>query len=116
MAFKFINCVGDKIEIPHGKELAIPSNEKIGDEDIETFITEEIVKALKLCGADMETKDPRKFNESLKRNRINIQNLMFPKDPLKDGLYFYKGKLLVKFVFIPRKEGIDVTNYFGSTI
>ena len=114
---KYLRCVEGRVVKEPGK-IEIPSNPHVAapGEDIESFISEEIVTAFKACGVDITTKDPFEFARSIKLNGVRIDNLCFANAPLKDGLYFYKNGRLKAFVFIPREEAVDMVNYFGDRL
>ena len=94
----------------------IESTEQDFAKDLENYISDKIVEALAELGVNIQTDDPRIFEASLKENKIRWDNLMYPEEPAKSGLYFYRGELLAKFVHIPRTEGIDMTNFMGDRI
>jgi len=48
------------------------------------------------------------FGKSMMASDITFQNLMYPDSPEKDGVYFYRGKMLVGFVPVPRVEGVSM--------
>ena len=94
----------------------IESTEQDFAKDLEEIISNKIVETLAELGVNIQTSDPHIFQASLKENKIRWENLMFPLEPAKSGLYFYRGALLAKFVHIPRTEGIDMTNFMGDRI
>jgi len=97
-------------------KIIIESTEQDFAKNLEEFIADKIVEALAELGVNIQTSDPHIFEASLKENKIHWENLMFPLEPAKSGLYFYRGSLLAKFVHIPRTEGIDMTNFMGDRI
>jgi hypothetical protein len=94
----------------------IESSEQDFAKELENVIAEKIVNALTELGVDTQTNDPKVFEKSLKARKIHWENLMYPEEPEKSGLYFYRGEMLVRFVHIPRTEGIDMTNFMGDHI
>ena len=116
---KYLRCVNGRIIKKEGK-IEIPSNEHIAapGEDVEEFITQQVIAAFKMCGVDVTIAGDRpvSFQHELTNKKIRVDNLMFPTDPLKDGLYFYKDNKFTAFVFIPREEGVDAVNDFGDRL
>jgi hypothetical protein len=94
----------------------IESTEQDFPQELEKIIAEKIVEALAELGVDTQTNDPKVFERSLKESGVRWDNLMYPEEPAKSGLYFYRGALLAKFVHIPRTEGIDMTNFMGDSL
>ena len=92
----------------------IESTEQDFAKALEQVIADKIVEALAELGVNVNTNDPRVFADSLKECKVRWENLMYPEEPAKSGLYFYRGELLAKFVYIPRTEGIDMTNFMGE--
>jgi hypothetical protein len=92
----------------------IESTEQDFAKALENIIADKIVEALAELGVNVHTNDPRVFQDSLKGQKVRWENLMYPEEPAKSGLYFYRGELLAKFVHIPRTEGIDMTNFMGE--
>ena len=92
----------------------IESTEQDFAKALEQVIADKIVEALAELGVNVNTSDPRVFADSLKEHKVRWDNLMYPEEPAKSGLYFYRGELLAKFVHIPRSEGIDMTNFMGG--
>ena len=116
---KYLKCVEGRVKKEEGK-IEIPSNEHVAaaGEEIEEFISQEIIRAFKACGVDVNIAGdrPLSFAHELENKKIRIDNLMFPTEPFKDGLYFYKNNKFVTFVFVPREEGIDAVNDFGDRL
>jgi hypothetical protein len=94
----------------------IESTEQDFSKALENVIADKIVVVLAELGVDVRTNDPKVFEQSLKDSKVRWENLMYPEEPAKSGLYFYRGTLLAKFVHIPRTEGIDMTNFMGDRI
>jgi hypothetical protein len=94
----------------------IDSTEADFSQSMEQIISEQIVSALADMGVDVNIllKDVALFGRELKEKKIRFENLMFPLEPSKSGIYFYKNNVFCKFVFIPRSEGMDITNFFGD--
>ena len=85
-------------------------NERKMHEDIDKFTAEAIVAQFAKLGLDCRTNDPIAFGRSMIAKKIRVENLMFPTEPKKDGLYFYRSEILVGFVHIPRDEGVSMVH------
>jgi len=86
----------------------IENKQRTHNPDVDKFVTEALVAMFAKLGLDTYTNDPATFGKSMIANNIRMDNLMYPDEPQKDGIYFYKGKLLVGFVHVPRENGISM--------
>jgi len=96
----------------------IESSEQDFPQELEELITSQIIETLDALGVDVRIAGdkPKEFEKSIKDAGVRWENLFFPLEPEKSGLYFYKCNILAKFIHIPRTEGVDACNFMGDRL